>query len=133
VYRSEDILMAAQTLSPYLAALLGPAPGQAVQADLQALLARAAAGEADMHTAILELLARHERSREWLARFLGSEGATKSFAQAPTTRVDVKADEYFCPVCGARDFQHSAGEKMVCTADRTEMVPLRPIQERNKP
>jgi hypothetical protein len=68
MYASENILDGARSIRPYLAELLEADAG-VMDRELAGLLALAQAGQ-NVDNRILELLARYEATRAWMAKFL---------------------------------------------------------------
>src|SRR5215213_6468389 len=100
----EDVLAAALAVRPYLRDLVG-AEAAAVEAELAALLARAAAGE-PVKVPLLTLLARNAATREWIRRALAVPREERAF-QPPGGYPAVPGLRYVCPGCGLEWYRFS--------------------------
>jgi hypothetical protein len=91
--------------------MLGP-DAKRVDQRLNELLEHAAQGKS-VETPIVELLAEHEATREWIARYLGPD-KLRSFSPTPGLPGHVAADRYACPIPSCRTdwIRRHVGEKV---------------------
>ena len=71
MFTAEDILKGAKLIIPHLLSLLGEDAEQ-LELELLALLARAEEGDA-VDNQILELLAQHDATRDWMRQYLADK------------------------------------------------------------
>ena len=100
MFKTEDILDAARTIRPYLGDLLETESAKEIDGQLAHLLAKANSGQ-PVENLILELLAAHEATRDWMNRFLLNRQQPehqRTFSPLPG-RVSplINAPKYVCP------------------------------------
>ena len=98
MYDSDDILNGARAIRPYLTELLG-GNSSMVEQDLVSLLSQAQEGR-KVDNVILDLLARHEATREWIAKFLEHKrppDIVKLYSPPPGDITAIPPDKYACP------------------------------------
>jgi len=102
MYKTEDILQAAQDIRPFLKELAGD-EAEKIGQELDAVLKQFHTG-AKTDTDILRLLKRHEKTEEWTDKFFENKGysadGTKKIAPLPGYPI-VEDEIYTCP--GERD------------------------------
>jgi pimeloyl-ACP methyl ester carboxylesterase len=92
-----EIVKAAKKVIPLLNQLLG-ASALEVAAELRRLLERAEKGEADADKRILQLLAKHRATREWLARYSAPKPAATTRRSAEPAATAGQTPELFARI-----------------------------------
>ncbi len=128
MYTPQEILDAARTIRPELPTLIA-ADAQTVDAQIADLLRRADAGE-PVHNAILQLLAQHEQTRQWMDAYLAVDNQAKRLRVMRTYRQPggdpdpIDAERYVCPVaCDTVWWKQFAGEEIPdCETHKIRLV-----------
>jgi len=93
--QEEEVLAAAEAIAPHLSVLVGD-EAPVVQAELDALLARAAAGES-VKVRLLKVLAERKGTREWTRRLLDIPPQVRAYEPLPGKEHRVRLPRYTCP------------------------------------
>ena len=93
--REDEVIAAAEAITPHLSALVGD-EASAVRAELDGLLARAAAGE-PIKVQLLRVLAARDATRQWTRRLLDVPPQVRAYEPLPGKEQRVRLPRYACP------------------------------------
>jgi hypothetical protein len=124
-YSDEDILEGARAIRPHLKELLGEEAGR-IDDELGKYLDLARKGQR-VENLIIEMLAEHDATRQWMDNFLASSRqpeASRSYSNLPGFPQSAPVmQRYACSDCGHIWFRRSAGEEIpVCPIHHKQLV-----------
>jgi hypothetical protein len=93
--QEDDVIAAAEAITPHLPVLIGD-DAPAVRAELDRLLARAAAGE-PVKVELLRVLSKRDGTRVWVRSLLDVPSEARAFEPLPGPVQHVRLPRYECP------------------------------------
>jgi hypothetical protein len=118
----EDVLEGARSIRFYLPDLLGSAAAECDR-QLVALLTQAQQGES-VDQAILKLLTRDPKTKQWLAEFLSPKATAKGYDRLPGSSGAIAAVKYVCPQGDYVWYQRSAGVSVPHCPTHGTLIPF---------